>query len=75
VLFRSQKAAAIAASCNILPMNQELFQVGAYVCGGRGGEGIDLQVTTQGYLCMMRGFTVQVSGQSHRRQQRMVVLT
>jgi hypothetical protein len=27
VLFRSQKAAAIAASCNILPMNQDLFQV------------------------------------------------
>ncbi|KAF6257975.1 hypothetical protein COO60DRAFT_1701539 [Scenedesmus sp. NREL 46B-D3] len=27
VLFRTQKAAAIAASCNILPMNQNLFQV------------------------------------------------
>ena len=27
VLFRTQKAAAIAASCNILPMNQDLFQV------------------------------------------------
>ncbi|KAF8056000.1 ERD4 [Scenedesmus sp. PABB004] len=29
VLFRSQTAAAIAASCNILPMNQDLFQVRA----------------------------------------------
>eukprot|EP00878_Enallax_costatus_P009758 GHUV01010191.1.p1 GENE.GHUV01010191.1~~GHUV01010191.1.p1 ORF type:complete len:1012 (+),score=268.71 GHUV01010191.1:434-3469(+) len=29
VLFRTQKAAAIAASCNILPMNQDLFQVHA----------------------------------------------
>lgn len=27
VLFRTQKAAAIASSCNILPMNQDLFQV------------------------------------------------
>jgi hypothetical protein len=37
VLFRSQKAAAIAASCNILPMNQDLFQVGRVVADrGRG---------------------------------------
>lgn len=32
MLFRSQKAAAIAASCNILPMNQDLFQVGVVCC-------------------------------------------
>jgi hypothetical protein len=36
VLFRSQKAAAIAASCNILPMNQDLFQVGAGSGRGQG---------------------------------------
>lgn len=32
VLFRSQKAAAIASSCNILPMNQDLFQVCSTMC-------------------------------------------
>jgi hypothetical protein len=59
VLFRSQKAAAIAASCNILPMNQDLFQVRG---GGRASVGVE-NVRVMGEAERKEGGGLSVAGE------------